>query len=142
MNLITYKGKKPKFNIILEFILYSVLYTVTFLIVDKLFASFQIAEDNKILWAFISISLIYILNKLVRPVLIIVTIPITAITFGLFYFFINVIILKLADWFLQSKLDFTNFWALIVISLLLSFLNTAIEKTIIEPTLRKAKKNE
>lgn len=140
MKLVSYKGKNPRLNVFLEFILYSVLYTLTFLFVETLFDSFVLTYDNKILWAFLSIVMIYVLNKLLKPILVTITIPITALTFGLFYFIINVLMLKLADWILGNKLNFTDIWALVVISLLLSLLNTLIEKIIIEPLLRKAKK--
>lgn len=139
MKLVSYKKNSPRINIFLEFILYSVLYTLTFLFVESLFDSFNLGE-NKILWAFVSIVILYVLNKLLKPILVTITIPITALTFGLFYFVINMIILKVADWLLGSKLDFNNIWALIGISLLLSLLNSLIEKMIIDPILRKAKR--
>lgn len=140
MKIVSYKGNSPRFNLLLEFILYSILYTLTFLFVESLFESFIICSSNKVLWAFLSVALIYILNKILKPILVTITIPITALTFGLFYFVINVVILKLADLLMGNNLNFTDIWALVIISLLLSLLNTIIEKIIIDPLLRKAKK--
>lgn len=140
MKIVSYKGNSPRFNLLLEFILYSILYTLTFLFVESLFESFIICSSNKVLWAFLSVALIYILNKILKPILVTITIPITALTFGLFYFVINVVILKVADLLMGNNLNFTDIWALVIISLLLSLLNTIIEKIIIDPLLRKAKK--
>ena len=129
---------KGKFNLILEFLLYSVLYTAAFLAVESLFESFVIDSDYKILYAFLAIVIIYILEKVLKPILVTISTPITGITFGLFYFVINAFMLKLTDWILGSKLDFTDIWALLAISIILALLNLLIEKLIIEPIIRRA----
>ena len=130
--------KKGKFNLFLEFVLYSVLYTGAFLLVDIPFKSFEINSDHKILVAFIAIVVIYILEKVLKPILVTISTPITGVTFGLFYFVINAFILKLTDWIMGPKLDFTDIWILFFISIVLAGLNLAIEKLIIEPVIRKA----
>lgn len=130
----------PRFNLILEFILYSVLYTGAFLLVEKLFKSFEINSSHKIFFAFVAIVIIYVLDKLVKPILVTIFTPVTGITFGLFYFVINSFILKLTDWLMFSKLNFTDIWVLFFISIVLSVLNLLIEKIIIEPIIRKASK--
>ena len=131
---------KGKFNLILEFLLYSILYTLAFLALESLFESFKLVEDNKVLYAFISIVVIYILEKVLKPILVTIATPITGVTFGLFYFVINTFLLKLTDWILGPKLDFTDIWALFGISIVLALLNLLIEKLIIEPIIRRATK--
>ena len=118
---------KRKFNLILEFLLYSILYTLAFLALESLFESFKLVEDNKVLYAFISIVVIYILEKVLKPILVTIATPITGVTFGLFYFVINAFLLKLTDWILGPKLDFTDIWALFGISIVLALLNLLIE---------------
>ena len=132
--------KKGKFNAVLEFLLYAVLYTAAFMAVEKLFKSFVINSDYKVIYAFLSVAVIYGLEKLVKPIIVTVFTPITGLTFGLFYIVINAFILKLTDWIMFSKLDFTDLWALLVISIVLALLNLLIEKLIIEPIIRKAGK--
>lgn len=132
--------KKGRFNLLLEFILYSVLYTAAFLAVEGMFKSFEINSDHKILVAFIAIVVIYILEKVLKPILVTISVPITGVTFGLFYFVINAFILKLTDWIMGSKLDFTDIWILFFISIILALLNLLIEKLIIEPIIRRANK--
>ncbi len=131
---------KGKFNIILEIILYSVLYTAAFLAVDGMFDSFEINSRYPILVAFLAIIVIYVLEKVIKPILVTITTPLMGITFGLFYFVINSFILKLTDWILGPKLEFTDIWVLFFISIVLAVLNLLIEKLIIEPIIRRSNK--
>ncbi|MEO0573345.1 MAG: phage holin family protein [Bacteroidota bacterium] len=66
-----------------------------------------------------------LLNFLVRPLLIILTLPITLITLGLFLLFINAIIILLADYFI-SGFSVQNIWWALLFSLLLSFLQSIL----------------
>ncbi len=129
-------------NKIIEVALYLVSYTITFLIVEQFFDSFIISSDHRILYACVAVLIIYVLNKVVRPLLVTLTMPITGITFGLFYFVINSLILKITDWLMRSRLDFTNIWVLFFISILLSVLRFIIEEIIMKPVVKKAMKYE
>ncbi|WP_405369988.1 phage holin family protein [Nonlabens sp. Asnod2-A12] len=72
-----------------------------------------------------------ILNFIVKPILVILTLPITIVTLGIFLLFINVIIIYLADWFVGGFTVTSVFWAFIF-SLLLaaarSFLFKLLDK--------------
>ncbi|WP_298953535.1 phage holin family protein [uncultured Nonlabens sp.] len=72
-----------------------------------------------------------ILNFIVKPILVILTLPITIVTLGIFLLFINVIIIYLADWFVDDFTVTSVFWAFIF-SLLLaaarSFLFKLLDK--------------
>ena len=129
-------------NKIIEVLLYLVSYTITFLIVEQFFDSFRISSEHRIFYACIAVLIIYVLNKVVRPLLVTITMPITGITFGLFYFVINSLILKITDWLMRSKLDFTNIWVLFLISILLSVIRFIIEEIIMKPVVKKAMKYE
>ncbi|MDR3714401.1 MAG: phage holin family protein [Puia sp.] len=68
-----------------------------------------------------------ILNALLKPVLIILTFPITIITLGLFLFVINAGIILLAAGFVQGvRVD--GFWPALLFSLLLSILVSILYK--------------
>ena len=60
-----------------------------------------------------------LLNLIVKPVLIILTLPVTIVTFGLFLIVINAIIILLADAFVGG-FDVSGFWIALLFSLLLS----------------------
>lgn len=64
-----------------------------------------------------------ILNLLVKPILVIFTLPVTIITFGLFLLIINAIIILLADKLIDG-FAVENIWWALIFSLLLSFLQS------------------
>lgn len=66
-----------------------------------------------------------LLNFLVKPVLIILTLPVTIITFGLFLLIINAIIILLADHFIAG-FTVSNIWWALLFSILLSFLQSIL----------------
>lgn len=76
--------------------------------------------------AIIVAAVLGLLNLFVRPVFILFTIPFTIITFGLFLFVINAIIIKLADSLIDGFSVDGFFWA-ILFSLILSFVTTFLE---------------
>lgn len=73
-------------------------------------------------WVVIILTL---LNLVVKPILVLFTIPITILTLGLFLLVINVIIIYLVDWLLAGFAVDGFLWALIF-SLLLSLFNSAL----------------
>ena len=68
-----------------------------------------------------------ILNAIVKPILVLLTFPITLITFGLFLLVINAIIILLADRFI-SGFDVSSFWSALFFSLLLSICTSLLYK--------------
>ena len=66
-----------------------------------------------------------LLNLLVKPVLILFTLPVTIITFGLFLLVINAVIILLADAFVEG-FDISGFWIALLFSLLLSIFQSIL----------------
>ncbi len=66
-----------------------------------------------------------LLNAILKPILIILTLPITVVTLGLFLLVINALIILLADEFLDG-FDVSGFWIALLFSLLLSFLQSIL----------------
>ncbi|NNE54980.1 MAG: phage holin family protein [Flavobacteriales bacterium] len=76
------------------------------------------------IWSLIGISiLIAFLNAIVRPILIILTIPVTIVTLGLFLLVINASIILLADK-IASHFSVDNFWWALAFSLILSIVSS------------------
>lgn len=75
-----------------------------------------------------------ILNVLVKPILVIFTLPATILTLGLFLLVINAVIILLADK-LVDGFAVANFWWAILFSILLSIL-----QSILHPLLKDDKK--
>ncbi|MEK6151896.1 phage holin family protein [Flavobacteriaceae bacterium 3-367] len=66
-----------------------------------------------------------LLNFLVKPVLVILTLPVTVLTLGLFLLIINAIIILIADHFI-SGFTVSSIWWAVLFSLLLSFLQSIL----------------
>ncbi len=75
--------------------------------------------------AIIVAAVLAILNVLVKPVLVIFTLPITIITLGLFLLIINAIIILLADKLIDG-FGVSSIWTAILFSLLLSCLQSIL----------------
>jgi putative membrane protein len=66
-----------------------------------------------------------VLNALVKPILIILTLPITILTLGLFLLVINALIIMLGDRFIDGfKVD--GFWWALLFSVLLSVVSSIL----------------
>ncbi|MBR6137315.1 MAG: phage holin family protein [Bacilli bacterium] len=141
MQLIIKEKNKYRINKLIDWLLHMTGYTLVFILVTSLFHSIHIDEEHLIIWSIIIELLIYFLNKTVKPILVTLTIPITGLTLGLFYPFINVFILKLADWLLGKHFDVTNIYIGFFAAILLSVMNFIMEE-IIKSIIRRVKKRE
>ncbi len=74
-------------------------------------------------YALLVAALISLANIIVRPMLVILTIPITVLTLGLFLLVINAIIILLVD-FLVTDFTVDGFWWALGFSLILSLFNS------------------
>lgn len=75
--------------------------------------------------AFIVAVVIALLRLIVKPILVILTLPITIVTFGIFLLFVNAIIILIADYFVGGFAVDGIWWALIF-SLLLSLFQSLL----------------
>lgn len=66
-----------------------------------------------------------LLNAILKPILVILTLPITILTLGLFLLVINACIILLADEFMGG-FKVNGFWIALLFSLLLSFLQSLL----------------
>jgi putative membrane protein len=74
-------------------------------------------------YALLVAALVSIANVIVRPILIILTIPITVLTLGLFLLVINAAIILLVDYFIPG-FNVDGFWWALAFSLILSIFNS------------------
>ena len=123
---------------LLEKIIYIVGYALILVIMSIIFSK-TIQIDNSILgmWGLIISVVIYILNKTIKPIIVKLTIPITALTLGIFYPFINVFILKLVDLLFGNHLTIKGVFIPFIIAVLISIMNGLMEEVVIKPVLRK-----
>jgi putative membrane protein len=73
-----------------------------------------------------------VLNILVRPILIILTLPITIITLGFFLFVVNAITLTLTDSIMGADFEINGFGMAFMVAVTMSIVNLIIQKTLLE----------
>jgi len=99
------------------------LSAVALLAVAYLYGGVQVASFGS---ALIAAAVIGLLNMIVRPVLVILTFPVTIVTLGLFLFVINALLFWAASGLLGG-FHVNGFWAALLGSLLYSILGLLIE---------------
>ena len=77
--------------------------------------------------AFVFAIVLAILNFIVKPLLILFTLPVTLITLGLFLFVINALVVLLASKFVDG-FSIDNFWWGLLFSLILSLVSSILDK--------------
>ncbi|TMM58178.1 phage holin family protein [Maribacter algarum] len=106
----------------MKFILRLLLSALAVVVLSKVLPNVSVDTYTTALIVAVALSL---LNFIVRPILVILTLPVTILTFGLFLLVINAIIIKLADHFVDGFTVDGWLWA-IVFSLLLSLLQSIL----------------
>lgn len=125
---------------LLENAIYIVGYALILIIMSILFKN-TIQIDNSYLgiWGLLISLVIYILNKTVKPIIVKLTIPITALTLGIFYPFINVFILKIVDFLFINHLTIRGIFIPFIIAILISIMNLLMDELVINPVLKKGR---
>ena len=81
-------------------------------------------------WGLAAVVIIFILNKTVKPVIVWLTLPLTALTLGLFYVLINVLVLKVTDFILMSHFDIHGIVMPFIVSIVISIMNTMMDRVV------------
>lgn len=84
-------------------------------------------ELKDFLTAIVVAVVLALLNNFLKPLLIILTIPVTVLTLGLFLLVINAVIILLAD-DLISGFEVGSFWWALLFSIILSLINSFFNK--------------
>lgn len=124
----------------LDWLLSIICYSVVLVIVSKLCKSFYIDLSNYYIYVLISSIVIFILNKTIKPILVSITIPLTALTLGLFYPITNLIVLKLTDLILTTHFELNNIILAFFIAILISIFNFIMDEIIIKPITKRRKR--
>ena len=83
---------------------------------------------DSIITALIFAVVLAALDAIVKPILVILTLPVTVVTLGLFLFAINAIVILLAARLIDGiKID--GFWWAMLFSIILSIFDTGVQKS-------------
>ena len=123
---------------ILEKLIYIMGYALILLLMSILFKN-TIQIDNSYLgiWGILISMVIYILNKTIKPIIVTLTIPITGLTLGIFYPFINFFILKIVDFLFGNHLTIKGIILPTIIAIIISIMNFLMDEIVIKPVLKK-----
>lgn len=134
------KKYEKKINGFIEWLIYMLCYSLILIGISMLFKNtIQIDNTHYGLWAFIASVIIYLLSQTIKPIIIKLTIPIMALTFGILYPFVNLLILKIVDWLLGSHFTINSILYAYIVAVIISVLNTLITHLIIKPVIGKEK---
>jgi putative membrane protein len=103
--------------------------SLAILAVSYLFAGVEVASPTD---AFIAGGVLSIINALVKPILVLLTLPLTLLTLGLFYFVINAFCLALTAWLLPGFMlsgVFTTIVAALLVSLISMIVTRVLRRT-------------
>lgn len=139
MKIIIKEKEKIRINKIFDWIVYMFCYSLVLISVSVWFKSLVI---DSFLYGIIAAILIYVLNKTIKPILVLLTLPITGMTLGLFYPFINVFILKIVEFILKGHFEINGILSAFFIAILISLMNILMDFIVIKPLLERRKKHE
>ncbi len=137
MKIVVIHNNQLKINGFIEWIMYLFGHTLVLISVSLLFKSLYIDNAYYGLYALLATFIISILNITIKPIIVLLTLPITGLTLGFFYPFVNVFILKIADFILGSHFELHGIWVAFLIALLISAMNIIMEYMIIKPILKR-----
>lgn len=128
---------------LIEWLIYMVGYALVLVIISLIFKkSFYINRKYFYWYALLASIIIYLLNQTIKPILVKLTLPLTALTLGLFYPIINVLILYITSFILGKNFEVHNIYIMFIIAILISILNIFVEGMIIKPIIyRRRRKN-
>ena len=110
----------------MKFLLKLLITTVNVFVLAYILPGIHIV-DNNFVTALIVAFVLSILDAVVKPILILLTLPATVLTLGLFLFVINACIILIDAHFVHGfKVE--SFWYALLFSVLLSFFNSMVHK--------------
>ncbi|WP_066175494.1 phage holin family protein [Bacillus marinisedimentorum] len=114
----------------MNWIINLIVNTIVLMVVAGYFESFHLEGFGAAVLASIILS---ILNVIVKPILVILTLPVTIMSLGLFLFVINAVTLYLTQAIMGDSFIIEGFGSAIVAAIVISLLNLLIQNFIVEP---------
>ncbi|MBU8566293.1 phage holin family protein [Virgibacillus pantothenticus] len=111
----------------MRWLLSIVLNAVALIVVAQLFDSFHLEGFGTAVLASIILS---ILNILVKPILVILTLPVTMLTLGLFLFIINAITLMMTQAVMGSSFVIDGFGTAVLAAIIISIINVLLNRLV------------
>ncbi|TSB48301.1 phage holin family protein [Alkalicoccobacillus porphyridii] len=107
----------------IKFIVSLILNAFVLMLIGFLFEGIQLSGYGA---AFIASFILAILNVTIRPILILLTLPATILTLGLFLLVINGVTLSIASWLMGDAFVITSFGLALLASIILTIFQTLL----------------
>lgn len=128
-------------NRFVGWLLHMVGYALILICMSVLFPkSFYINNDYFGLYGLLVAVIMFWINQTIKPIIVLFTLPITGVTLGIFYPFINLLMLYLVSFLLGSNFVIHGLWIPLLISILISVMNIILDHLIFKPVLERGKK--
>lgn len=109
----------------MNFIVKVIISTLAVLVTSYMLPKSMVEVDGFTTAIIVALALAF-LNAVVKPIMVVLTIPATVLTFGIFLLVINALIIKIADYFI-SGFQVHGFWSALLFSLVLTIVNSVFE---------------
>ncbi|NOQ92853.1 MAG: phage holin family protein [Flavobacteriaceae bacterium] len=110
----------------MNYILKILLTAVAVIILAKILPGIDVDRYTTAIWVAVLIGLLF---AILKPILVVLTLPVTILTLGLFLFVINAALILIANnWIDGFSVD--GFWTALLFSILLSFFESILHKVI------------
>lgn len=106
----------------MEFLIRLLLTTVIVVLLANFLPGTSIDSFTTGLWVAVALG---VLNMFLKPLLVLLTLPATVLTLGLFLFVINAVIVMLASYFVNG-FHVSGFWTALLFSVVLTFVQSLV----------------
>ncbi|EAC4398461.1 phage holin family protein [Listeria monocytogenes] len=104
-----------------------IINSVLFVALSGFFTSFHVDGFTT---ALLASFILAILNMLIRPILLLLTLPINIFTLGLFTFVVNAIMLEMTTFFIGDSFQIDGFGTALILSAIMAFANMIINSVL------------
>ncbi|EAG9602385.1 phage holin family protein, partial [Listeria monocytogenes] len=101
--------------------------SVLFVALSGFFTSFHVDGFTT---ALLASFILAILNMLIRPILLLLTLPINIFTLGLFTFVVNAIMLEMTTFFIGDSFQIDGFGTALILAAIMAFANMIINSVL------------
>ena len=110
----------------MNYILKILLTAVAVLVIAYLLPGVDVDDYGTAIWVAFIVGFLF---SILKPILVILTLPVTILTLGLFLFVINAALILLANHWIDG-FSVSGFWTALLFSILLSFFESILHKLI------------
>ncbi|AVS32638.1 TPA_asm: hypothetical protein GIQ28_08990 [Listeria monocytogenes] len=104
-----------------------IINSVLFVALSGFFTSFHVDGFTT---ALLASFILAILNMLIRPILLLLTLPINIFTLGLFTFVVNAIMLEMITFFIGDSFQIDGFGTALILAAIMAFANMIINSVL------------